>query len=54
MSNSLKNIGKDKDGIKLVHPDRSCKDCAKYPCFSGIENMLCDFAKYGCIKFKSK
>ena len=47
-------IVKDKDGIKLKFPDRSCKDCLKYPCFEGIDNCICDMAKYGCTFWKCK
>ncbi len=39
---------KDKFGTKLKFPDRSCKNCRKYPCFNGIEKCVSDFAKYGC------
>lgn len=42
---------RDKDGVKYKHPERSCKECGKYPCFRGIENLTCDFAKYGCINY---
>ena len=39
---------KDKEGIIYKYPTRTCKQCKLYPCFTGIENMVCDFAKYGC------
>ncbi len=39
---------KDKFGVKLKYPDRTCKGCGKYPCFTGITRCLSDFAKYGC------
>jgi hypothetical protein len=42
-------LNKDKNGVKLKFPDRTCKECKRYPCFIGIENTLSDFAKYGCI-----
>jgi hypothetical protein len=42
---------KDKDGIKLKFPERSCSLCKKYPCFVGIKKCVCDFAKYGCIYY---
>ena len=45
---------KDRDGVKYKHPERTCKECAKYPCFDGIENKICDFAKYGCVNYKDK
>lgn len=47
-------FGKDKDGVKYQHPELLCKECKKYPCFSGIENFKCDFAKYGCRKYTDK
>ncbi len=43
---------KDKDGIKLKFPTRSCKQCKKYPCILNFELFKCDFAKYGCKQFK--
>lgn len=39
---------KDKFGVKLKYPDRSCLECRKYPCFPGINKCKSDFAKYGC------
>ena len=41
-------IKKDKFGVKLRFPDRTCKSCRKYPCFEGIKKCSSDFAKYGC------
>lgn len=41
----------DKYGVKYKHPERSCIECKKYPCFRGIEHLACDFAKYGCIEY---
>ena len=51
ISNKIKHLLEDKDGVKYKYPDRTCKQCRKYPCFTGIENSKCDFAKYGCTKF---
>nr|DAH58510.1 MAG TPA: hypothetical protein [Bacteriophage sp.] len=48
--NPLK-IRKDKFGVKLKYPDRTCKTCRKYPCFDGIKKCSSDFAKYGCIYY---
>ena len=45
---------RDKFGIKLKYPNRSCKECKKYPCFSGITNCKSDFAKYGCTLWSNK
>lgn len=45
-------IDKDKDGVKYKYPARTCKECAKYPCFVGIEKKICDFAKYGCVDYR--
>ena len=50
--NPLKII-RDKYGIKLKYPNRTCKKCKKYPCFMGIDKLSSDFAKYGCVYFKS-
>lgn len=41
-------INKDKYGVKIKYPDRSCKTCRRYPCFEGIKLCRSDFAKYGC------
>ena len=43
---------KDKDGVKLMFPDRSCRQCKKYPCMQNFGLFKCDFAKYGCKQFK--
>lgn len=40
------------DISKYKYPNRTCKQCAKYPCFRGIENLSSDFAKYGCRDWK--
>lgn len=42
---------KDTHGVKLKYPDRTCKTCRKHPCFEGMNNCVCDFAKYGCIYY---
>lgn len=43
---------KDKDGISYKHPERSCKECLKYPCFKGQDiSTSCNYARYGCIKY---
>ena len=39
---------KDKYGTKIKYPNRTCQECAKYPCFEGIEKCRSNFAKYGC------
>lgn len=51
---SIIKVVKDKFGVKLKYPERSCKNCKKYPCFSGITNCKSDFAKYGCIYYIEK
>lgn len=53
MKKKDKNLFTDSEGIKYKQPNRTCKECEKYPCFEGIENMSCDFAKYGCREWKS-
>lgn len=46
---------KDKDGVSFKHPERNCKDCIYYPCFEGQDVATsCNFAKYGCIKYKDE
>ena len=42
----------DKNGVKYRHPERTCKNCSKYPCFRGQKEMKCDYAKYGCKSYK--
>ena len=51
---SVIKVVKDKFGVKLKYPERSCKNCKKYLCFSGITNCKSDFAKYGCIYYIEK
>lgn len=41
-------VTRDSYGIKLKFPNRTCKECRKYPCFVGISKCISDFAKYGC------
>lgn len=43
---------KDENGVKYKCPERSCKECSKYPCFKNQDDCRCDFAKYGCTDFK--
>lgn len=45
-------FGRDDDNNIYKYPSRKCKDCKKYPCFRGIENLDSDFAKYGCLEFE--
>ena len=45
-------VVKDKNGIKLKFPERSCKDCRSYPCMQNMDKFKCDIAKYGCRGFK--
>lgn len=45
-------IEKDKYGVKLKYPTRNCNNCSKYPCFSGIEKCLSNFAAYGCTYYQ--
>lgn len=46
-----KSILKDPSGIPYKFPNRDCEECARYPCFEGIQNLSCNFAKYGCRKY---
>lgn len=41
----------DKDGVHYKHPERSCKHCLKYPCIDNQENLLSNFAAYGCLLY---
>lgn len=50
----MSKVIRDKFGTKLKYPNRTCKDCKEFPCFTGIENCKCDFAKYGCINYFEK
>lgn len=43
---------RDSEGIILKYPDRDCKICINYPCFYGIDNLSCNFAKYGCQQYE--
>ena len=47
-------IKKDKFGVKLKFPNRTCKQCQRYPCFTGIELCRSDFSTYGCIYYRGK
>ena len=49
----MKKVQRDPDGVKLNNPDRTCSECALYPCILGQDNCVCDFAKYGCYDYKS-
>ena len=43
---------KDKDGVKIKYPERSCSQCIRYPCMENMDELKCDIAKYGCRDFK--
>lgn len=45
------NLFKDRDGFTYPYPERSCDRCLKYPCFSDMDKLFCNFAKYGCVNF---
>lgn len=42
---------KDPDGFHYKHPERSCRNCSKYPCVENMENLKGNFAAYGCLNF---
>ena len=44
-------VKKDKYGVKLKYPDKTCKNCRRYTCFQGMEKCVSDFAQYGCSYF---
>lgn len=50
----MNKIVRDRFGVKIKYPERSCKQCINYPCFTGIENCKCDFARYGCVTYIKK
>ena len=43
---------KDKDGVKLKYPERSCSQCIRYPCMQNMNEFKCNIAQYGCRDFK--
>lgn len=42
---------RDKYGVKLKFPERTCKQCKKYPCFPEINMGVCNYAAYGCFDY---
>lgn len=42
---------RDSGGVILKYPERDCIECINYPCFEGINNLSCNFAKYGCQQY---
>ena len=48
----VSSLEKDKFGVKLKFPNRSCDSCKKYPCFSEIKKCSSNFAAYGCIYYE--
>lgn len=42
---------RDSEGIILKYPERDCKKCLNHPCFEGMDNLSCNFAKYGCQQY---
>lgn len=47
-------VARDKFGTKLKFPNRTCKECSKYPCFEGIDNCKSNFAAMGCSLYGIK
>ena len=45
------NIFKDADGFTYAHPERSCERCTNYPCIEKMDELLSNFAKYGCVNY---
>lgn len=43
---------KDLHQKEWKYPARGCKICLLYPCFKGQENMVADYAKYGCVDYQ--
>ena len=48
----ISSIDKDKYGVKIKFPNRSCNSCKNYPCFPEIDKCSSDFAKYGCTYYE--
>lgn len=44
---------KDKNNIIYKYPEKTCKNCKKYPCFKGFDFINLDFAKYGCLNYEA-
>lgn len=44
-------VTKDRFGVKMKYPNRTCKNCKKYPCFNDMDKCKSDFAKYGCTNY---
>ena len=45
---------RDANGVYYIFPDRTCKDCLKYPCLDGMDKLLCDLAAYGCKHYTAE
>ena len=45
---------RDANGVYYKFPDRTCKDCLKYPCLDGMDKLFCDLAAYGCKYYTTK
>lgn len=45
---------RDVNGVYYKFPDRTCKDCLKYPCLDSMDKLLCDLAAYGCKHYTTK
>ena len=45
---------RDANGVYYKFPDRTCKDCLKYPCLDAMDKLLCDLAAYGCKHYTTK
>ena len=46
------SVFKDRDGFTYKHPERNCNNCLNYPCVSGMESLISNFAAYGCMDFE--
>lgn len=44
---------RDINGVYYKFPNRTCKDCFKYPCLDGMNKLLCDLATYGCKHYEA-
>lgn len=48
------SLGRDKYMLRYKYPNRTCKQCKKYPCFPEIDTCSSNFAAYGCELWEGK
>lgn len=45
---------KDPDGFTYKYPGRQCLKCLNYPCVDNMDNLVGNFAAYGCKNFSDE